>query len=96
MRYVTMNVVAIATLSTIGLSDAGLAQQPPTGRAAGAFTEILVAADKNGDGRLSLEECYAIWKNRVMAEKNCQFWDANHDGVITEEEYVAQAGSLMK
>jgi Ca2+-binding EF-hand superfamily protein len=96
MRYVAMKVVAVTSLSMIGLLNSAFAQQPPAGMAAGAFAEILAAADKNKDGKLSLEECYAIWKNRATAEKQCQFWDSNNDGVITEEEYVAQAGSLMK
>jgi hypothetical protein len=25
-----------------------------------------------------------------MAEKNCNYWDANKDGIITEDEYVKQ------
>jgi hypothetical protein len=31
-----------------------------------------------------------------MAEKNCNFWDADNDGIITEDEYVRQGMSFGK
>ena len=61
-----------------------------------AFKSILSSADTDKDGKLSLQECYAIWKDKKLAEKNCKYWDANGDGYITEDEYVKQSKKLMK
>jgi len=61
-----------------------------------AFKSILSSADTNKDGKLSTQECYAVWKDKKTAEKNCRYWDANGDGTITEEEYVGQSKKLMK
>jgi hypothetical protein len=60
------------------------------------YREILKEADKNRDGKLSMSECMAIWKDKKTAEKNCKYWDANGDGIITEDEYVAQVRKIMR
>lgn len=96
MHSMTIKVAILTSLSTTILPDTAFAQQPPSGMAKEAFAEILTAADKNKDGSLSLEECYVIWKNKSIGEQKCKFWDKNSDGTITEEEYIAQATSLMK
>lgn len=62
----------------------------------GAYRQILAGADKNGDGKLSMEECLSISKNKEKAEKDCKCWDANGDGVITEDEYVEQVKKIMR
>ena len=31
-----------------------------------------------------------MWSDKTKAEKECKYWDANGDGTITEEEYIAQ------
>jgi Ca2+-binding EF-hand superfamily protein len=69
---------------------------PSDARTKEAFKTILSSADTNKDGKLSMQECYAIWKDKKMAEKNCRHWDANRDGTITEDEYVKQSKKLMK
>jgi Ca2+-binding EF-hand superfamily protein len=61
-----------------------------------AFREIVGQVDTNRDGKLSLAECKGIYKDAVMAEKNCTFWDVDKDGTITEAEYVGQAMSMGK
>jgi hypothetical protein len=76
-----------AWAQTAGPSDAGAKK---------AFQQIMAAADTNKDGKLTVEECMAMFKNKKMGETNCKFWDANKDGVITEAEYVAQARKQMK
>ena len=38
----------------------------------------------------------AIYKDKSMAEKNCTFWDADKDGIITEAEYVKQGSNVGK
>lgn len=75
-----------------------LAQEkgPPTEVIKGAYRQILANADKNGDGKLSLDECMSISKNKSKIEKDCKYWDANGDGYITEEEYVKQARGVMR
>jgi hypothetical protein len=61
-----------------------------------AYKQILAEADKNKDGKLQVSECQAIFKDKKKGAADCGFWDANHDGVITEEEYVSQVKSLRK
>ena len=46
---------------------------PPTEVISGAYRQILGAADKNGDGKLSMEECLSISKNQKKAEKDCKY-----------------------
>ncbi|NPV04031.1 MAG: EF-hand domain-containing protein [Syntrophaceae bacterium] len=78
---------AVAPAQTMGPPDAVLRE---------AYREILAQADKNGDGRLSMNECLAIWKDKQKGEKDCRYWDANGDGVITEDEYVKQVRKIMR
>ena len=60
-----------------------------------AYRQMLAGADKNGDGKISMQECRAISSAKEM-EKNCKYWDANGDGFITQEEYVQQVKKLEK
>ena len=62
----------------------------------GIYQEILASTDKNGDGKLSMAECMAISADKSKIEKDCKYWDANGDGVITEDEYVKQAKNIMR
>lgn len=64
---------------------------PPPDFAKNAFKVLLSEVDKNGDGKIGMDECYSMWKDQSIAEKNCGYWDANGDGMITEEEYVSRA-----
>ena len=58
-----------------------------------AYRQMLAGADKNGDGKISMQECRAMSSAKEM-EKNCKYWDANGDGFITQEEYVQQVKKL--
>jgi hypothetical protein len=69
---------------------------PPTEMIKGAYQEILKACDTNKDGNLTVQECMGAFKDKVKAEKDCKYWDANGDGTITEDEYVSQARKIMK
>lgn len=69
---------------------------PPPEYAKKAFQMLLSETDKDGDGKISMEECYSIWKGKEMAEKHCKAWDTDGDGTITEEEYVAKATKPMR
>jgi Ca2+-binding EF-hand superfamily protein len=69
---------------------------PPAEMISGAYRQILAGADKNGDGKLSMEECLSVSSNKKKIEKDCKYWDANADGVITEEEYVKQVKKLIR
>jgi len=62
----------------------------------GAYQQVLADADTNRDGKLSMSECLAVWKDKKTAEKNCKYWDANGDGIITEDEYVKQVRKIMR
>jgi hypothetical protein len=83
--------VVVSTIVSLAFS-AG----PSDEFARNAFKQILSQADTNKDGKLSLVECKAIYKDAAKGEKNCTFWDTNHDGTITEDEYTAQAMSMGK
>jgi Ca2+-binding EF-hand superfamily protein len=69
----------------------------PSGEfARNAFKQILSQADTDKDGKLSVSECKRIYKDAAIAEKNCTYWDVDHDGTITEDEYSSQAMSMGK
>jgi hypothetical protein len=91
----------VCTLAAMSLSLVGTAVVAQGGdkRAASlhtAYQEILKTADKDKDGKLSVDECTSIFKDPAKAKKDCTYWDANKDGIITEEEYVQQGLKLMK
>jgi hypothetical protein len=68
---------------------------PSTEAIKNAYRQILTGADKNGDGKLSMAECMSISSDKSKMEKDCKYWDANGDGVITEDEYVKQVRRIM-
>jgi hypothetical protein len=69
---------------------------PPAEIIKSAYRQILAGADKNGDGKLNMAECTSISQNKSKIEKDCKYWDANGDGIITEDEYVNQARRTMR
>ena len=69
---------------------------PSEERIRSAYRLILSEADTNKDGKLSVSECKAGYEDPAMADKNCKYWDADNDGVITEDEYVKQGMSFGK
>jgi hypothetical protein len=69
---------------------------PSDDRIKGAYQQVLAEADTNRDGKLSMSECLAVWKDKKTGEKNCKYWDANGDGVITQDEYVQQVRKIMR
>jgi hypothetical protein len=87
------SVFLIVITSTVFSSNAA---GPSVERARSAYRLILSEADKNKDGKLSVSECKSGYKDPAMAEKNCNFWDINKDGIITEDEYVKQGMSFGK
>jgi hypothetical protein len=72
--------------------DAG----PSGARLKAVYGSLLSALDANKDGKLSMSECMAMSKDKQTAEKDCKYWDANNDGIITEAEYVSQARKIMR
>ena len=87
------SLVFIIMVSTVSI---GQSTGPSEERARSAYELILSQTDTNKDGKLSVSECKAIYKDPALADKNCNFWDANKDGIITEEEYVKQGMGLGK
>jgi hypothetical protein len=61
-----------------------------------AYQQIRTATDKNGDGKISMAECMAISKNKKKIEKDCKYWDADGNGIITEDEYVKQVKKILR
>ena len=87
-------ILSIASVLLTAIVSPAYCAGPSDELARNAFKQILSQADTNKDGKLSLTECKAIYKDSSIAEKNCTFWDANHDGTITEDEYATQAMSV--
>ncbi len=86
--------LAITSLVLAGATAPAYSAPPSDQFARSAFREILAQTDANKDGKLSMAECKAMYKDPALARKNCSFWDANHDGTITEDEYVSKGMSL--
>jgi hypothetical protein len=61
-----------------------------------AYQQILTAADKNGNSKISMDECMAISRDKKKMEKDCKYWDADGNGVITEDEYVKQVKKILR
>jgi Ca2+-binding EF-hand superfamily protein len=61
-----------------------------------AYRQILAATDKNKDGKIGMDECMAISRDQKKIEKDCKYWDADGNGVITEDEYVKQVIKIMR
>ncbi len=82
-------------LFTMMLLAAGLAASAiaggPRENSRSVYRMILSQADTNKDGKLSVAECMAIYKDKNRARKNCTYWDADGNGIITEDEYNRQA-----
>lgn len=89
-------VFTAALIITAAMVSPGLAAGPQDQNAREAYKMILMQADTNKDGKLSVSECKGIYKDKRLAEKNCNFWDENKDGFITEAEYVKQSTSFGK
>jgi hypothetical protein len=89
-------IASAALFSIMVVVSPGYTAGPPQQNIREAYKMILSQVDANKDGKLSVAECMAIYKDKAMAEKNCTFWDADKDGIITEEEYVMQGSSLGK
>lgn len=94
-----MKTISICILVCVVITGAvSLVQSagPSDQMARSAFKQILSEADKNKDGKLSMAECKAMFKDPAAGDKKCSFWDANHDGIITEDEYASQAMNIGK
>jgi EF hand len=85
-----------ALFITMAILSPGFTAGLPEKNIREAYKMILSQADTNKDGKLSVAECMAGYKDKSMAEKNCTFWDADKDGIITEDEYVKQVSNLGK
>jgi hypothetical protein len=95
-RGLCFGIIIVVSLVFCAGSALPQAGKPPDAVLKNAYQEIVKAADKNGDGKLSLQECMAISKDKAKIEKDCKYWDANGDGTITEDEYVKQAKKTMR
>jgi Ca2+-binding EF-hand superfamily protein len=90
----TIGIFFLVPIIIIGTVSITRSAGPSDERFRSAYRQILSQTDTNKDGKLSVTECKAIYKDKIMAEKNCNFWDVNGDGIITEDEYVQQVWSL--
>jgi hypothetical protein len=89
-------IVSAALFITMVIVSPGYTAGQPEQNMKEAYKMILAQVDANKDGKLSVTECMAIYKDKSMAKKNCTFWDADKDGIITEAEYVKQGSNLGK
>ncbi len=90
-----INILVLAFLIITATVILAYSSDPMNQMAKNAYKQILQNADRNHDGKISLAECKALFKDNATGQKNCGFWDANHDGIITEDEYISQAMSFQ-
>ena len=88
---------AAEALAKSGIQAASLtsADATATSTVNWTFTQTVIDAlegtpfaDKNGDGVLSLEEYTAGLAKKENAEERFKNFDTNHDGVLSEEEFI--------
>jgi hypothetical protein len=79
---------------SVGMVSTGYSAGAPESNIKNVYKMIVTQADANKDGKLSVSECMAIYKDKKKAEKNCTYWDDDKDGFISEDEYMKQADSL--
>jgi hypothetical protein len=90
-------IAAIATACIAVWASPGPAQpRPSDDMLKQNFKMVLDQADANKDGKLSMKECTAIFKDKTKGEKDCTYWDADGNGTITQDEYVKQVKKIMK
>jgi hypothetical protein len=92
MKPLAANSLGALTLGLLGA--AALAAPPPEQTVREVFVQVRTIADTNQDGTLSFVECRTLLTDQKQAERNCRFWDANKDGIITEDEYVERVGRV--
>lgn len=90
----TMATVCLLLIILTSSSAFSQPEGPPEEMMKNAYQQLLAQTDTNKDGKISVSECEAIYKDPEMAQKTCKFWDANNDGVITEEEYIKQIKNI--
>ena len=98
-RYATLLLSGMFIFSFLILSGGvsfAKEKASPEDRIRNAYRQILTAADKNGDGKISMNECMAISRDKKKIAKDCKYWDADGNGVITEDEYVKQVLKIMR
>jgi hypothetical protein len=85
-----------AAFITLAMVSLGHTAGPPEQSIRDAYKMVHSQGDTNKDGKLSVTECMALYKDKSIAERNCTFWDMDKDGVISEDEYVRQVMSIGK
>lgn len=84
----------MATLAALSLALAPAAQAQSYDMALSHLTSKFKAADKNGDGKLSLQEAKDGGMTRVVA--NFKTIDADKDGYVTFAQLKAQLDARYK
>jgi hypothetical protein len=92
MKPLLANSLGALTLGLLGA--VALAAPPPEQTVREVFVQVRTVADTNQDGALSVEECTSLLTDRQQAQRNCRFWDADKDGILTEDEYVERVGRV--
>jgi Ca2+-binding EF-hand superfamily protein len=76
-----------------GISAVFAQEQPPvapqSAPAPAMASKRFQKLDKDGDGRISLDEFKAMGKDPAKREKRFRKLDANHDGYLTPDEFAA-------
>jgi len=85
-------VIGVVVLSIVGLLATGeaMAKRDKKNRKndPAAVAESFKALDKNGDGKLSLDEFKAGKTDAQEAEKSFKSLDKNGDGTLTQDEFA--------
>jgi len=98
-RYVVLFLSGVFFFCFLFLSsDVSVAKEKPSrdNLIRNAYRQILTSSDKNGDGKISMDECMSISRDKKKIANDCKYWDADGNGIITEDEYVKQVKKIRR
>lgn len=89
--------IGLVVLGVIGLLAGGEAMAGKKNKKNGVTSvNSFAALDKNGDGKLSLDEFQAGKTDAAEAEKSFKAFDKDGDGSLTKDEFAAAAPTVEK
>ncbi|MEW6265013.1 MAG: EF-hand domain-containing protein [Thermodesulfobacteriota bacterium] len=86
---------AVSEVLIFGTITAKQVERPaPDTKQTGNLEQIFDAMDKDHDGRISLDEYAAIWKDKLDVRSNFAYFDKDQSGYIEKAEFLGLAEQL--